>query len=89
MSSELKGIRLWQKHFPAHVPRLLWKVKRTQHLMILQEWVTGRDLLDLTVNDEKQDSAFQQSQALRSLFQMLTVIWGETLKRKKHAEVDF
>lgn len=88
MTQEIKGIQLWQKSFPGHIPLLLWKTRKSEHITLLQEWIRGKDLLDISVADPEK-SPFHQDQALESLFKTLSIVWGQTIRRKKKTEVDF
>jgi phosphate uptake regulator/aminoglycoside phosphotransferase len=82
IKEEKKGLVLWEKYFPGHVPKLLWDNTRKKHATLLMEYIEGRDLLDLMVNVE-QGHQISPSQAQQQLWQLLEQLWSKTKRKAK------
>lgn len=77
IDEEVSGLKLWRKASSVRVPDLLYHDSRKKHSTILLEYIEGKDLLDILINQRGRVSS-----ALEVLTRSLTTVWDETRKEK-------
>ncbi len=82
ISEELKGYKLWEKKYPGHVAKVLWKDHRKEHSVLITEYLDGRDLLDIiTRKGERMDISAADAQ--KRLSACLEKCWTSTKRKAK------
>lgn len=89
LQEEIEGTKLYEKTFPGSVPKLLWNSKDSEYSTVLFEWIHGQDLLNLTLQKNKEYN-LSHSKAVKILLGHLGNIWSQTkIKVNKQEDLNY